>query len=437
MLTARPNTFVIFQFGSSSSENVLFQLPEVLLREPQDAFQASVMQRNMLVSVNYIYQQEPPVPENSESARTGSIVLNVPNIPSNRTELETSAIIEFAASIALSAIAACSFKRSLGVPAEFLDSMPCGVDSSEGCPICYDPYHVESSPPRKKRRVAKSGKGASVQTHSHHDHESVMLPCGHLFGRSCISEWLSVHTTCPLCRDVVHPGQGYERPPSRINLPNISTLLGPTARDGPVVVVLDRETNDLVALPQGGGAPDQTVTSSSQSSPRRSAVTSTLLSNLNEPETSSLTRHMRRQSVGLGSSRMLLGLNQRGDVVHITSNFNSMSSGGTTRRFGSTETALGRLAAAHELARSRTQDDTENQTVTALAQAPLTNTSASGETTTGPINLETDLTPVTTQGRPLRQTRSCTRAAARAARAARARITEDDGAGDNENENNE
>lgn len=31
-------------------------------------------------------------------------------------------------------------------------------------------------------------------------HVAVKMPCGHLFGKSCLFEWLKNHTTCPLCR---------------------------------------------------------------------------------------------------------------------------------------------------------------------------------------------------------------------------------------------
>ncbi|KAK6455749.1 uncharacterized protein RJT20DRAFT_135740 [Scheffersomyces xylosifermentans] len=35
------------------------------------------------------------------------------------------------------------------------------------------------------------------------DHNAVKMPCGHIFGKDCLFEWLKEHTTCPLCRDSV------------------------------------------------------------------------------------------------------------------------------------------------------------------------------------------------------------------------------------------
>ncbi|KAK6461652.1 mating-type transcriptional regulator [Scheffersomyces coipomensis] len=35
------------------------------------------------------------------------------------------------------------------------------------------------------------------------DHSAIKMPCGHIFGKECLSEWLKEHTTCPLCRSSV------------------------------------------------------------------------------------------------------------------------------------------------------------------------------------------------------------------------------------------
>ena len=33
------------------------------------------------------------------------------------------------------------------------------------------------------------------------DIEWVKLNCNHMFHRECISEWLSINNTCPICRE--------------------------------------------------------------------------------------------------------------------------------------------------------------------------------------------------------------------------------------------
>ncbi|CAM9014307.1 unnamed protein product [Wickerhamomyces anomalus] len=354
-------SFVIFRFGEDNSENVILNLPSILLSNGNqtsrgDPSQASNqpaasdnaqennqssnnetsnrpndttdvgsneenegsteehIQRNMLVSVSYVYSGDGTRAGNGgnadqngqrENNRTGSVLLNVPNIPSNRSESQLNALIEFAASIALSALAA-NIRRNRGIKKETFEKFPIKSKSDvkdSTCSVCFEEYEEQTktqkdqedlygkeeeekddlpnaqrkrkrrasdegsenggSSPRKSRRTESvshpnsSNGGASTSESQEADqqtrnseeeftHIPVELPCKHVFGRNCLYEWLKSNSTCPLCRQqVVENSDASNSPPERINIPNITSLLNPSSRDNPMVIVLDRATNTL------------------------------------------------------------------------------------------------------------------------------------------------------------------------------------------------
>ncbi|CAG7559247.1 unnamed protein product [Fusarium equiseti] len=68
-------------------------------------------------------------------------------------------------------------------------------------------------------------------------HEAFILPCGHMFGQSCIEEWMKgarrrhYKYSCPACRATMkqhskcgHPIRGRCIPPSRDEYPNVSSV---------------------------------------------------------------------------------------------------------------------------------------------------------------------------------------------------------------------
>ncbi|KAK9456816.1 hypothetical protein V1511DRAFT_456461 [Dipodascopsis uninucleata] len=50
-------------------------------------------------------------------------------------------------------------------------------------------------------------------------HVPLQMPCGHIFGKNCLKEWLLNSTTCPLCRTAVEAERDSE--PTRVELPYI------------------------------------------------------------------------------------------------------------------------------------------------------------------------------------------------------------------------
>jgi len=138
------------------------------------------------------------------------------------------------------------------------DEIPEGIELTDSCAICYDPYlpseetahefqdgdidMVNATDAATNNMISKFFEGYEVDddpsiafpaietaTYQHsyipsveqeyqsstddqtlatgqgtEDHFAVMLPlCKHIFGKSCIVEWLKSNTTCPLCRQEV------------------------------------------------------------------------------------------------------------------------------------------------------------------------------------------------------------------------------------------
>lgn len=64
--------------------------------------------------------------------------------------------------------------------AQFIFSLPRAQPhqlDEEECPLCCSPYDADSN-----------------------DHFPVLLPCGHIFGADCLSEWLKKSESCIYCR---------------------------------------------------------------------------------------------------------------------------------------------------------------------------------------------------------------------------------------------
>ncbi|GMF08883.1 unnamed protein product [[Candida] boidinii] len=81
--------------------------------------------------------------------------------------------------------------------------------------ISDNPESKETSP-RKRRKINSDSRYKTSENGSTRDtikdnnlnkndkseytHIPVLMPCGHVFGRSCLREWLKTNNSCPLCR---------------------------------------------------------------------------------------------------------------------------------------------------------------------------------------------------------------------------------------------
>ncbi|KAG7661849.1 SAN1 [[Candida] subhashii] len=190
----------------------------------------------IIITVNYVFsdQNQPNNPN-----RAGSLVMSLPNNASNRDPRVIQEFIRLATQMAYSSILTGLSTQS-GITVKTFTSFP-GVKledlgESKTCSICFELFDAlkeeeqvddqdmsDHTVSHKKRRLADST-GLSTATSSNirpddsstqteqqgpiflseysedFGHIPVKMPCGHIFGKDCLCEWLKGHATCPLCR---------------------------------------------------------------------------------------------------------------------------------------------------------------------------------------------------------------------------------------------
>lgn len=182
--------------------------------------------------------------------RSGSLVVTLPNNAANREPRVILQFIQLATRMAYSALAGAA-KPHKGVTLDKFRSFdvvqPKDVEDAT-CAICFDPYLPKTDPvtdgttdsegqadterPVKKRKIAPGhsqtaattsaareepetaasatdstsasasdpGPKYLCQLNEEYPHVPLRIPCGHVFGQSCLAEWLRENTSCPLCR---------------------------------------------------------------------------------------------------------------------------------------------------------------------------------------------------------------------------------------------
>ncbi|CCE88549.1 Piso0_001316 [Millerozyma farinosa CBS 7064] len=189
----------------------------------------------IIITVNYVFSDEN---NPSNPNRSGSLVMTLPNNASNRDPRTIQEFIRLATHMAYSTIfnglkkgKGLTLKKFNSFDTKTADDIP--VESRQ-CPICFDKYEflrdneseVEDKEEESHIRVSKRRKlnsEGNAQDTSHYNssssnntepkylsdyngtfnHSPIEMPCGHVFGKSCLSEWLKEHKTCPLCRSAV------------------------------------------------------------------------------------------------------------------------------------------------------------------------------------------------------------------------------------------
>ncbi|QPG72980.1 hypothetical protein FOA43_000284 [Brettanomyces nanus] len=222
--------------------------------------------RNIILTVNYIYGQSPnaaPITTtnngnaaNNSDGITGSLILHVPSINENDEE-NLQVLVRLATIIALRTISS-SIKKASGVPDQVfedfkLPQLSCIEKSDRQCPICYEEYQssqeedklndngkrpmlTENSPSKKRQKTVTGVKhtkstgtepdAESKEKRQKYSHVPVEMPCGHLFGRTCLYEWLKTNNSCPLCRDKIRHTKGSESGyATTVVLPNLAQVV--------------------------------------------------------------------------------------------------------------------------------------------------------------------------------------------------------------------
>lgn len=201
----------------------------------------------IIITVNYVFADDNN-PENRN--RLGALFMTLPNFPSARDPRVIHEFIRLATQMAYSTLIN-GFSKERGITTETFDSFKIKsseeVSDTSTCPICFEKYDdcqgkkklFEKSGvelfSKKRRRLNRSDsllhsesdrdsafEVSSAESSNNNlssnrpkllsevppleEHYPVEMPCGHLFGASCLFEWLKSHSTCPLCRNRVNSG---------------------------------------------------------------------------------------------------------------------------------------------------------------------------------------------------------------------------------------
>lgn len=82
------------------------------------------------------------------------------------------------------------------------------------CTICYEPLTewdgIERRPDPEEQDSGPNGAENNLDGEdSIDDHSPVEMPCGHIFGMSCLRKWLKTAKSCPLCRQKIESRAEY------------------------------------------------------------------------------------------------------------------------------------------------------------------------------------------------------------------------------------
>lgn len=199
----------------------------------------------IIITVNYVFSDENN-PQNPN--RSGSLVMTLPNNSSNRDPRIIQEFIRLATQMAYSTIV--NLNKEKGITIDKFNSFDIKTleelkETSRECSICFEDYLAFSNNGKKrsvvdgsrsqedtsakKRKLNNknaestsndSSSSSTTSTSSSSDpntsrpkylseftgtfeHLPVQMPCGHIFGKSCLFEWLKNHSSCPLCRNSV------------------------------------------------------------------------------------------------------------------------------------------------------------------------------------------------------------------------------------------
>lgn len=195
----------------------------------------------IIITVDYVFSDENN-PTNPN--RTGSLVISMPNNASNRDPRVIQEFIRLATQMAHSSIVS-GLHKPRGITVEKFNSFPIKdpleLAGNTDCSICFEHFETLNRKKRsapedddsdtsyddenamKRRKANDTAAINSDNTAATENprrlsvpdpnylagckmaflHVPVQMPCGHIFGKSCLYEWLKSNSSCPLCRHSV------------------------------------------------------------------------------------------------------------------------------------------------------------------------------------------------------------------------------------------
>ncbi|KAK8442814.1 Ubiquitin-protein ligase [Candidozyma auris] len=175
----------------------------------------------IIITVNYMFFDGG---DGDGPGRTGSLVVTLPNNAANREPRAIQSFISLATRYAYSMLVSNANKKK-GISPDKFRSFPVKPLSSireESCSICFEQFEdvvassdcIDDDCVTKKRKTNSRESTPSAATSNERDankqtlntcgidwkHVPVKLPCGHIFGQSCLAHWLNDNRSCPLCR---------------------------------------------------------------------------------------------------------------------------------------------------------------------------------------------------------------------------------------------
>lgn len=185
---------------------------------------------SIIITVNYMFLDGT---EAGGPGRTGSLVVTLPNNAANRQPRAIQLFISLATRMAYLVLVSNN-QRKKGIHPETFQKFPVKLSQElqdRTCAICFDQYEevvpLDSCVTKKRKTNLReptpttSTPSTTPNAHGHGDetlescniqwkHVPVQLPCGHIFGQSCLAHWLNDNRNCPLCRNNI-PDEVAER----------------------------------------------------------------------------------------------------------------------------------------------------------------------------------------------------------------------------------
>lgn len=257
--------------------------------EPSDAFRplgtiGTDPSGSIIITVNYMFLDGSDV---DGPGRTGQLVVTLPNNPANREPRALQLFISLATRMAYSVLVSNAAKNQ-GISPEKFRTYPVKPTLSLEdltCSICFEQLedrevvldYIDGDCITKKRRMnlkestptASSSSDRPQETptldscSSEWDHVPIELPCGHIFGQSCLAHWLNANHSCPLCRVSLAD----ENSQSRSSIPPVTVLRFGSTGEG---TMFDGDTTTPLPNPD---MPEASATTDQETQPDSAAET--------------------------------------------------------------------------------------------------------------------------------------------------------------------